>query len=262
MNKLTTTTIDRATFGSDDTSLEVKVSIVAYHDFSIDALVSMLAARDSRLMISCIDPADTCKSEFLAELRPDILLIQKEALCNPIGTTLQKLTTEFPNIRILVFGKNMDDEQLHRLIREGVHGYINERMNGDHIKQALDTVLAGGLWIERKVMERFVAAWPDAGNSMELKIQNNIRKLCTLLTRREIEVLRQVVKGLPIKRIAEEVHLSDQGVKIHLAKLFKKLGVNNRNQLILAAFNHVSPIDDMSQILFQGLSQQLAEMTE
>lgn len=262
MNKLTTTTIDKATLGSSDTRLEVKVSIVAYHDFSIDALVSMLAARDSRLLITCIEPGETCKTDFLAEIAPDVLMIQLEALCNPVGPTLQKLASEFPGIRILVFGKNMEDEQLHRLVRDGVHGYINERMNGAHIKQALDTVLAGGLWMERRIMEHFIAASPDGGDSLEQTIHSNIGKLCGLLTRREIEVLRQVVKGLPIKRIAEEVHLSDQGVKIHLAKLFKKLGVSNRNQLILAAFDHVSPVDDMSQMLFHGLTRQLVESAE
>lgn len=259
MNKLTTTTIDRATLGSRNAKLEIKVSIVAYHDFSIDALVSMLAARDSRLLISCIEPSDTCKPDFLHEIRPDVLMIQQEVLCQPVGPTLRELMANFPGIRILVFGKNMDDEQLYRLVRDGVHGYVNERMNGDHIRQALDAVFSGGLWIERRIMERFIASGSDSSGSIEHKIHKNIHRLCGLLTRREIEVLRQVVKGLPIKRIAEEVHLSDQGVKIHLAKLFKKLGVNNRNQLILAAFNHVSPIDDMSQVLYRGLTQALAE---
>jgi DNA-binding NarL/FixJ family response regulator len=259
MNRLTGNTTGRTAIEAADTARDIRVAIVAYRDFSTDALESMLTARDSRLTISCIEPQTTCDENFLADIQPHILMIQKEALCPPAGRSLQKLMADFPDTRILVFGKDMDDDQLHRFVRDGAHGYINERMNGDHIRQALSAVLAGGFWIERRIMERFINAGAGEDDSMERRIQKNIRTLCDLLTRREIEVLRQVIRGLPIKRIAEEVHLSDQGVKIHLAKLFKKLGVSNRNQLILAAFDRISPVDDLSDLLFRNLTVRLAE---
>ena len=65
------------------------------------------------------------------------------------------------------------------------------------------------------------------------------------------------MKGLAIKQIAERVHLSHQGVKMHLAKLFRKFKVSNRNQLILAAFDEMSPVEDLSLLLHNGLKKRL-----
>jgi hypothetical protein len=44
---------------------------------------------------------------------------------------------------------------------------------------------------------------------------------------------------------------------MHLAKLFRKFNVNNRNQLILAAFDSISPVDGLSTLLRDGLNQRL-----
>lgn len=233
-----------------------KIFIVGHQDFSIDALVSMLAGHNDNFLVSCVEPGDACMAKFVAT-EPDVLMIQNEALRDPLERFIQTIMEEYPEIRILVFGKEMDDEHLYRLVRAGVHGYINERMNGEHIKQALDTVLAGNSWIERHIMQRFISTRQDMDQAVETQFFENIDQLCDMLTRREIEILCQVIKGLAIKQIAEEVHLSHQGVKMHLAKLFKKFKVANRNQLILSTFDHISPVEDLSLLLRSGLERRL-----
>lgn len=234
-----------------------KIFIVGHQDFSIDALVSMLSGHNDNFLVSCVEPGDACMAKFVAT-EPDVLMIQNEALRDPLERFIQAIMEEYPDIRVLVFGKEMDDDHLYRLVRAGVHGYINERMNGDHIKQALDTVIPGNSWIERHIMQRFISTQHDVDQVVEDQFFENIDQLCDMLTRREIEVLCQVIKGLAIKQIAEEVHLSHQGVKMHLAKLFRKFKVTNRNQLILAAFDHISPVEDLSQLLRTGLERRLA----
>ncbi len=236
-----------------------KIFIVGHQDFSIDALVSMLTGHNDNFLISCVEPGDACMAKFVAT-EPDVLMIQNEALRDPLERFIQTIMEEYPQIRILVFGKEMDDEHLYRLVRAGVHGYINERMNGEHIKAALDTVLAGNSWIERHIMQRFISTQQGMDKIVEAQFFENIDKLCDMLTKREIEILCQVIKGLAIKQIAEQVHLSHQGVKMHLAKLFKKFKVANRNQLILAAFDHISPVEDLSLLLRSGLERRLVSV--
>ena len=63
------------------------------------------------------------------------------------------------------------------------------------------------------------------------------------LTRREAEVLERVLDGMSNKEIAGQLFLSEQGVKMHLGRLFKKFGVANRAQLILIAFRRVCPFN-------------------
>lgn len=235
---------------------QVKVFIVGRQDYSLDGLTSMLASQDSGYRISCAEPNEDCL-EKLETAQPHVLLIQNESLPQPFERIVHQILQVKPDIRILIFGKNMSDDHLYSLVRAGIHGYINERMGGDHFKRALDHVLNGGTWIERHILERFVVHQQQADDALEVQFYEKVERLCAQLTKRETEILCEVVKGLTIKEIAEQVHLSHQGVKMHLAKLFKKFHVSNRNQLILAAFDEMSPIEDLPSLLRKGLSLQL-----
>lgn len=258
MNDFDSTPRDIADIGQSRRVEQTRVFIIGYQDFSIDGLASMLASRDDNYLISCIEPNQDCMHKF-REARPDALLIQNESLPHPIQRFFGELTRQHPKVRILVFGKDMNDDHLYSLVRAGVHGYINERMDGNHFKRALDHVLEGNRWVERHILERFITNQQDFDELLEFQFTERIERLCGQLTRREIEILSEVVSGLAIKQIAERVHLSHQGVKMHLAKLFKKFNVSNRNQLILAALDEMSPIEDLSVLLRNGLNRRLRE---
>lgn len=237
-----------------------RVFIVGHQDFSVDGIASLLESQGQHFAISCMEPGEACMSR-LALASPDVLMVQNEAISEPLEGFFYRLFDDYPDIRVLVFGKDMEDEHLFGLVRSGVHGYINQHMGGHHIVSAINSVLEGNTWIERHIMERFIALQHQVDEVVTSQLQHNIEQLCTTLTRREIEILRQVVKGLAIKQIADEVHLSHQGVKMHLAKLFRKFGVSNRNQLILAAFDSISPVEELSSLLQNGLDRNLQQVT-
>ena len=233
-----------------------RILIIGEHDFSVDGLASMLEAGDSDYLVTCVEPDNAGVSQPAAAA-PDAMLIQNEILPEPLEHFVHGLIREYPDTRILVFGNNMNDDHLYRLVRAGVHGYIKEHMSGNDIKHALDCVIDGNTWIERHILERFISTQRNFDTALESQFYNKIEQLCSNLTKRETEILCEVVKGLAIKQIAEQVHLSHQGVKMHLAKLFRKFKVTNRNQLILAAFDEMSPVEDLSPLLHNGLKKRL-----
>lgn len=242
-----------------DTRLaQTRIFIIGQQNFALHGMASLLEAGDERYMVSCVEPDEECMTKFAAA-RPDALLIQNDSLPEPFQRFLGEVLQRYPDIRILVFGKEMSDEHLYSLVRAGVHGYINERMDGEHLKHALHHVLLGNCWIERHIQERFIADHHRFDGQLESRFSERIEKLCHQLTRRETEILCEVIKGLAIKQIAEQVHLSHQGVKMHLAKLFKKFNVSNRNQLILATFDAISPVEDLTVLLRNGLNRRLEE---
>jgi DNA-binding NarL/FixJ family response regulator len=256
MNDFESRPQNTARISHQDSLNKTRIFIIGYQDFSIDGLASMLEARDEGYLVSCVEPDEECMAKFAAT-RPDALLIQNESLPQPFDRFLNEVMQRYPDIRVLVFGKGMSDDHLYNLVRTGVHGYINERMDGEHFKRALDHVLDGNSWVERHILERFIASQQSFDALLESQFGERIERLCDQLTRRETEILCEVIKGLAIKQIAERVHLSHQGVKMHLAKLFKKFNVSNRNQLILAAFDEMSPVEDLSVLLRNGLNKKL-----
>lgn len=115
------------------------------------------------------------------------------------------------------------------------------------------------IWMEQHGIGSCVPAAESADQQMAVILRGNIDSLCADLTRREKEILCQVIRGYAIKQIAAEVHLSHQGVKMHLARLFRKFGASNRNQLILAVLDRISPVKDLSASLCRGLRANLSQ---
>ncbi len=205
-----------------------------------------------------IMPASGHAGEFVAG-DPDLLIIHEELLEQPVDSHVPQLLQRRPGMRVLVFGAAMNDVLLLRLAGAGVHGYINGRPDAEEIRLAVQSIMAGNNWIEHRIMSACLSNHGSADRLLTARLRDNIEHMCSELTRREKEILCQVIRGYAIKQIAAEVHLSHQGVKMHLARLFRKFSASNRNQLILAVLDRISPVDDLSLSLCSELRKILAE---
>ena len=161
----------------------------------------------------------------------------------------------YPYVRVILFGQGLSDEVLIEAIHAGVHGYVNERMSGEHIKSAVRRVYEGETWFERRLMQHMIDNHSGTSSQVKSQYLENIAQLAATLTPRETDVLCEVMRGLSIKEIAHNVHLSSQGVKAHLANLFRKFGVSNRSQLILEIINRSVPIEKACDLLYSTLAE-------
>jgi two-component system nitrate/nitrite response regulator NarP len=233
-----------------------QIAVIGHDDFSVRSVASMLGQCDGSYVVSCVEGHDKGLAA-LEEAGLDILLIQGDSVPQPAEPFLGDISERFADARVLVFGRGMDDEELYRLLCAGIHGYIDDRTDSTGFRRALEQIMAGELWVERRILQRFVERRQRPVESLAARYSERIDQLCDRLTRREIEILGEVVRGLAIKQIAERVHLSHQGVKMHLAKLFRKFNVTNRNQLILAVFEEISPLEGLSALLCDDLNDKL-----
>jgi len=235
-----------------------RITIATQHLETGQALASALEADDAQHRVELLQAPLRHADGFLSATA-DLLLIQNVLIEQPLENPLGKLLQQRPQMRVLVFGADMQDEYLSRLVRAGAHGYLNTPAAPADIQLAVELIMAGNAWMEHRVIRACVSApGPDAAQ-LEAKLSSNIDSMCEQLTRREKEILCQVVRGYAIKQIAAEVHLSHQGVKMHLARLFRKFGASNRNQLILAVLDTISPVQDLSASLCSRLRSNLME---
>ena len=126
--------------------------------------------------------------------------------------------------RIVVYTAAIDEEQMLEAIRTGVHGIVLKEMSPQLLVQCIRKVYAGEKWIERR--------------SAKLTLENMLRReagarsIATLITKREITVLRMVANGSRNKEIANVLFISEGTVKVHLHNIYEKLGVNSRLALL------------------------------
>jgi DNA-binding NarL/FixJ family response regulator len=232
----------------EDESLDSgRVLIIARRDLFVGGIIRLLEASEDIATVTCVAPGEPC-SRYFAGVYPDLLLLQQNAIPEPFEDFIREMVEGFPGLRMLIFGQAMPDDYLHQVVHAGAHGYINENMNDRHVSAAIGAVRDGRYWVERHIMERFIA---DA--SLIDGIHARVRSLSHRLTNREAEVLGLVMMGLSTGEIAERVFLSHQGVKAHLTTLFRKFAVRNRSQLILRALDEVTPVESISGLLSKGL---------
>jgi DNA-binding NarL/FixJ family response regulator len=124
------------------------------------------------------------------------------------------------------------DEYLYESMRAGASGFLLKDTPREQLITAVRTVAAGDALLSSQVahrlIERFVTSEPERRSST--------RYLGGSLSHREADVWRAMARGLTNAEIAGELFVSESTVKTHVARVLSKLGVRDRLQAVIAAY--------------------------
>ena len=130
----------------------------------------------------------------------------------------------FPDVPVVVLSAAEDSQDIQKLLALGASGYITKASSSEVILSAIRLVLSGGLYVPPNLLEK---------SEDLLTLPAGFRHIP--LTTRQVQVLRELAKGLSNKQIAGELGVTEGTIKIHLAQVFKILQVNNRTEAVLVA---------------------------
>ena len=163
------------------------------------------------------------------DLQPDVLLLGG-ATPGSIET-LQCLSDSGHAVRSVVLTDAVDTPAVILSLQLGVRGVVMTESPPEVLIDCIQTVVGGGSWIGREAVSGTLPGLK--------KLENSRRRTKAFgLTRREIEVLREVVAGYTNREIADRIQISENTVKAHLTHIFDKLGASNRVELALFAAHH------------------------
>ena len=176
--------------------------------------------------------------ELISASLPDIGILQNIDLIllgNRSGQNLFDLMASFkatrPDLRIIVTGSGMDEETILKAIASGAKGYVDEAASPAEFVQAIRVVNQGSVWAPRRVLSLFI----ERVTSTPGRIFPAGR---VTFTDREKEVLEMLVAGRSNKEIGAALGIEERTVKAHVAKLMRKVGVQNRIALSVHAITH------------------------
>jgi DNA-binding NarL/FixJ family response regulator len=136
-----------------------------------------------------------------------------------------------PDLRIIVTGSGIDEETILKAIAAGAKGYVDEAASPAEFVQAIRVVNEGSVWAPRRVLSLFI----ERVSSSPGRIFPAGR---VTFTDREKEVLEMLVAGRSNKEIGSALGIEERTVKAHVAKLMRKVGVQNRIALSVHAITH------------------------
>jgi DNA-binding NarL/FixJ family response regulator len=136
-----------------------------------------------------------------------------------------------PDLRIIVTGSGADDETILKALAAGAKGYVDEAATPVEFVQAIRMVNQGSVWAPRRVLSIFIEKVTAAPGRIFPAGR-------VTFTDREKEVLELLVAGRSNKEIGSALGIEERTVKAHVAKLMRKVGVQNRIALSVHAITH------------------------
>ncbi len=191
------------------------------------------AILDARPEIEVVGEAENgAQAVGLAQRRqPDVILMDiRMPVLDGIEAT-RKLVADGSPARIIVLTTFDLDEYVHAAIRAGASGFLLKDVTPANLVEAITIVAQGDALlapsVTRRLLERFATTLPVGDRSSAALAE---------LTAREVEVLRLLAGGLSNAEIAAELVVSEATVKTHISSVLRKLGLRDRVQAVIVAY--------------------------
>ncbi len=176
--------------------------------------------------------------EQVASLHPDVVLMDIRMPGTDGIEATRRVVAEHPSSRVLVLTTFDVDEYAFAALRAGASGFLLKNARPDELVDAIRTVAAGNSVVEPRVVRRMLDLFAphlpaDAGAA---RPGDDLDPRLRALTPRELDVLRCAAEGLSNGEIAERLVLGATTVKTHVGNVLAKLGVRDRVQAVIVAY--------------------------
>ncbi|GII77292.1 DNA-binding response regulator [Sphaerisporangium rufum] len=177
------------------------------------------------------EAADGAEAVALAtELAPDVVLMDvRMPVMDGLAAT-RRILAEVPT-RILILTTFDLDDYVYEALRAGASGFLLKDASAQQLVEAVRVVAGGEALLAPTVTRRLIAEFARLGAPRS----PTVRRLRDL-TERETEVLALIAQGLSNAEIAARLVVSEQTVKTHVGRILAKLGVRDRAQAIVFAY--------------------------
>ena len=156
--------------------------------------------------------------EEILKLEPDLVLVDHKIFRTLPETALNN------RVKILLIADSSwtpeSERKIPEMIMKGVYGILSSDADSKVLKEAIRVAHAGELWLDRKIVKNIVCRINHEEKGIDL-------------TKKEREIVGLICHGYRNKEIAQKLDISEQTVKSHCNRIYKKVGVTDRLQLAL-----------------------------
>ncbi len=215
----------------------IKIALAEDNNFLAQSIKEKISFFDDLIYkYRCVNGADLIK-KLEKDHNLDVILmdIQMPVMDGILATEVVK--TKYPQIKIIMLTVFNDTENIFNSILAGADGYLLKDENSEQLHQGILEIKNGGAPMSPsialkalKLLRNPMITAPSIYNN-----NNNYE-----LTKREVEVLEQLSKGLNNNEIGDNLHISPGTVRKHVENIYRKLQVHNKVEAVnLAKKEHI-----------------------
>lgn len=206
----------------------IKVAIADANTLLREGLKRILAMENDLLVVG--EASDEVEvAEVVERTKPDVLLLDLEISKRKAVPILLELKQENVLPKVLILSSVPDQESILDSAKAGARGFVFKCVLPPMLIQAIRKIHRGEIWVDRQLnrAETFVEF------ARQTDVDRSESEVTKTLSKRELEILTLVAKGLTNEEISKKLFVSPQTVKQHLHHIFQKLNVTNRTQAAL-----------------------------
>jgi len=203
---------------------EVRVMVVDDHPLLREALRLRLHREPGMSVVAEAASGDDAV-RMAVEADPDVLVVDIDMPGMNSFDAVRQIQSRMPGVKVLFFSAFFNDHYLAQALAVKANGYVTKGEATDRLAESIRAVAAGELAFSDEVYSRVII---DANG---VRLTDDPHAKLSLLTKREIEVLQHLAKGLPRKEIAAAMGIKAQTVKRHVENMMGKTGIHDRLEL-------------------------------
>ncbi|WP_062383797.1 response regulator [Demequina iriomotensis] len=175
-------------------------------------------------------------ARLVHEHAPDVVLMDVRMPGMDGLTATREVLAAHPDARIVILTTFDDDEYVYEALRAGASGFLLKSVEGDALVSAVHVVAAGEALLAPEVTRRVIEQFAKGASAPAADPEPSPEAIGDL-SDREVEVLRLMARGLSNQEIAAELYVSSTTVKTHVSHILTKLGVRDRVQAVVEAYD-------------------------
>ncbi len=203
--------------------MSIKLMIAFSNMLFSEGISSLLENEKDITVAKIIDPGSKITAELWSSTAPDVVLVDFTTLYNGL-TELEGVGADKKHPFILLDTNCGKDNIISAVLKKRVSGVLPGHSDLKHLCKAIKAVANGDIWIDKATVKNLLHG---------IKALNDDQ--AATLTPREKGVVDLIEKGLRNKEIAQKLHISEPTVKTHLYRIFRKLNIKTRSELITYA---------------------------
>ena len=201
----------------------IKLVLADDHRLMQDGLKSRLEREDNLDILSCVGTGTEALQATLT-LKPDVLLLDIN-MPNLNGIeVLEKLAASKSETAVIMLSMHDSKDYVVRSVKAGAKGYVLKDVGSEELVMAINQVAQGRSYL-----------CPQASDRLLEQINEKPEPKDDTLSKRESDVLKEIVNGSCNKDIADALHISVRTVETHRLRIKKKLGANSTAALVKLA---------------------------
>ena len=208
--------------------MAVKIMITDDHSMIREGLKSLLELDGDIEVIAEAENGEECLQKLLT-VKPDVLLVDINMPKMNGLEVLKTLKDAKSKVKVLVLTVHNETEYLMKAVEIGINGYVLKDSESAELKKAIFTIYDGENYVQPSLIPALNSKMIEK-NEDEIKLES--------LTKRELQVLKELAVGKFNRDIAKEMEISERTVKNHISSIFKKLDVTDRTQAAVFAIRN------------------------